>query len=266
MNFWDALILGLLQGITEFLPISSSGHLVLGEQFLGLDVANLKSFDVAVHVGTLFAILVYFWSDIVKMLQAFWAFCRGKLKKDDPYGNLIIYVIVGTLPVLIGPFLGDYIDSTFRNITWVATWMVIVGVIFILGEYVAKKRAGSELNWKKALIIGFAQLFALIPGVSRSGSTIVAGLFQGVERAKAARFSFLLGIPALMGAGLITALGDDAGASVPLDIIGIGAVAAFVAGLLSINFLMRFLKKNSLLVFAIYLILLGISVILGMMT
>lgn len=262
MDSFQALILGILQGITEFLPISSSGHLVLGEHYLGLDAAYLKDFDVAVHIGTLFAIIVYFWKDITAMLKAFFKFCAGKLKKDDPYGQLIVMVVIGTLPILVGPFIEDFIDGNFRDVWWVGFWMIVIGCVFVLGEFVGKRVKKSELSWRKALVIGCAQLFALIPGVSRSGSTIVAGLFQGIERERAARFSFLLGIPALVGAGLFTALGEGSGAQIGLDVIVVGLLASFVSGLVSVYFLMKFLKKNSLLVFAVYLVAVGIFVIL----
>ena len=169
---------------------------------------------------------------------------------------------MGTLPiVLLGPISEDYIDHYFRNVNWVAIWMIVIGVMFLIGEFVGKKRKSAELSWRKALVIGCAQLVALIPGVSRSGSTIVAGLFQGVDRSQAARFSFLLGVPALLGAGLLTAMDEQALATVSLDVIVVGLLASFVAGLISVFLLMKFLKNNSLLIFAVYLICLG-SVVL----
>lgn len=282
MNIFDALILGGLQGITEFLPISSSGHLVLAEHFLGLKVETLKSFDVVVHMGTLLSIFVYFRKDIWGMILAVWKFFRAQLKPNDPYGKLIIYIIVGTIPAVFAGLYGEeWIDSKFRNVQSVALNMMIVGGVFILGEFVykyLKSRAGfteriaekfekeGELHgmkWQKALVIGLAQAVALLPGVSRSGSTIVAGLFQGIERSTAARFSFLLGMPAMAGAGILTVMkisGSGNGPEIPLFILAIGFLSAFVFGLLSVSFLMNFLKRFSLNVFAVYLIILGILV------
>ena len=263
MEWTQALILGILQGITEFLPISSSGHLVLGEHFLGLDMEGLKSFDVLVHVGTLLAIIVYFWKDVLGLIRAFFKFFIGKI--DDEYGKLVIYIVIATIPaVIMGLLGGDAIDSIFRDTKMVGLMMLIVGSVFMFGEYVNKKVKKSELNWWKGLIIGCAQALALIPGVSRSGSTIVMGLFQGIELEKAARFSFLLGISAIAGAGLQTLLsipqtggwGSNV-AVIPKNIMIIGVVSSFIAGLLSVSFLMKFLKNHSLLVFAVYLIILG---------
>jgi len=291
--------LGGLQGLTEFLPISSSGHLILGEELLGLEVEMLKSFDVTVHVATLLAVLFYFRRDIWEMLKALGRLLSGKLNRDDYFGKLVLFIIIGTIPaVIIGLFFGDAIDTMFRNVKSVGGWMLVVGLVFLLGELTYKRlhadrslkekivdgavegyekvrgalQPGYEniemhkLNWKKALVIGLAQSVALIPGVSRSGSTIVAGLFQGIDRTSAARFSFLLSIPAILGAALLTFL--DNGSTVVSDHVGanallIGFISSFAFGLASIAFLMHFLKKHTLMVFAIYLIALGMGVMIS---
>ncbi len=259
MEWFDALILGGLQGITEFLPISSSGHLVLGEELLGLEIEELKSFDVFVHVGTLLAILVYFWKDIWGMLK--------NIGKNNVYGRLLLYILIGTVPAaLFGIFGEDWIDGIFRNVNYVAGAMFVVGLMFITGEQVYGKRGkrGSleGMTWWKALFIGCFQAVALIPGVSRSGSTIVAGLFQGIKREEAARFSFLLGIPAIAGAGLLTAVKESGEATVDLIPTLIGFGSSFILGLISVSILMKFLKKYSLRVFAVYLILLSLLIFL----
>lgn len=251
MSLIEALILGIVQGISEFLPISSSGHLVLGEYFLGLDVGELKSFDVVVHVGTLLAIVVYFWKDV-------WGLLKALFVKDDKYRPMLGWIIVGTIPaVFVGLYGEDFIDSIFRNVFMVALVMAIVAVVFLIGEYVHRKRKPGKMNWWKALLIGVAQSIALIPGVSRSGSTIVAGLFAGIKREEAARFSFLLGAPAIFGAGLLTALKSGGEVSVDLGALGVGFVSSFVFGLISVWGLMKFLKKHSLVVFAVYLLILA---------
>lgn len=274
MSGLEALILGALQGITEFLPISSSGHLVIGEEVLGLNVADLKSFDVAVHIGTLLAILVYFWKDIWGMVKAFFGligrfFGRGSEKSvaDNLYEKLIGYILVGTVPaVIVGLGFEDAIDGAFRNVLAVGMMMIIVGVVFVAGEFVGKRAKKGGINLRKAIVIGLAQSVALIPGVSRSGSTIVAGLFQGVNRSESARFSFLLGVPAMAGAGILTAMkifgsAGESGLGVDVLSILIGFITAFSFGLLSIFFLMKFLKKHSLLIFAIYLTGVGVWVV-----
>lgn len=260
MNFLDALILGVLQGITEFLPISSSGHLILGENLLDLEVASLKVFDVVVHLGSLLAILIYFWRDIWMMIKSLGKFLTGKW--SDPYARLIGFILIGTVPaVIVGFTLEDAIDGMFRNILAVAIWMIIVGVVFLIGEWFHKRGKTGEMKWWKALIIGCVQALALIPGVSRSGSTIVAGLFQGINRVEAARFSFLLGTPAIAGAGLLTAIKIPANGGINIDLLPlvVGFFSSFLFGLLSVHFLMKFLKKHSLKVFAVYLILLGLT-------
>jgi undecaprenyl-diphosphatase len=259
MEIFDAAILGAVQGVTEFLPISSSGHLVLGESLLGLEVDSLKSFDVAVHVGTLVAILGYFWKDFWKMLT-FW------MKGRDVERRLIMYIVIGTVPaVLVGVFLEDWIDSVFRGVEMVGWMMIAVGVLFLLGEKVGswlrESKVRGKLNWWKALIIGLAQAVALIPGISRSGSTIVAGLFQGIEREKAARFSFLLGAPAMLGAGIWTSMkGGLVDAEVAPMLVGF--VVSALVGFVAVWGLMQFLKKHSLAVFAWYLLLLGTFIII----
>lgn len=271
MQWSEALILGALQGVTEFLPISSSGHLVLGEAVLGLKVETLKSFDVVLHLGTLLAILVYFWKDVEGMTVAFFKFISGKLGKDDPYGKLIIFILIGTVPaVLVGYFGEEYLDATFRNVQSVAVLMIIVGLIFLLAEWVYKKFAARKLDvksWWQSLIIGLAQALALIPGVSRSGATITAAIFQGIERSSAARFSFLLGIPAMIGAGLLTGLkifenGGLGTEKLELSAVLIGFFSSLIFGLLSIWLLMKFLKKHGLAIFGIYRIVLGLGILI----
>jgi len=252
MNIFDSAILGAVQGVTEFLPISSSGHLILGESLLGLKVDDLKSFDVAVHVGTLIAILIYFWRDFLGMLR----FKKG-------HRLMILYIVVGTVPaVFAGVLLGDWIDEVFRSAGMVGLMMMIVGVVFLIGEGVGKllRSVGGEtnLNWWRALLIGVVQAVAIIPGVSRSGSTIVAGLFQGIEREKAARFSFLLGAPAIAGAGIWTAVKDGIG-QIEVAPIVVGLLVSAVVGFFSVWGLMKFLKRHSLTIFAIYLLIVGCS-------
>jgi len=268
MNFIEALILGVLQGITEFLPISSSGHLIIGESLLGLHVEALKSFDVVVHLGTFTAIVIYFWKDVVGLFKGFFAYLglTGKGAHNKEYQDLVVYIIIATIPaVFVGLFLADTIDFLFRNTLYVGLWMIVVGEIFLLAEWTLKKfKKKKEINWKKAIIIGLAQSVALIPGVSRSGSTISAGLFQGMNREKAARFSFLLALPAIFGAGLLTGIKEMKAGGLNVEFIPllVGFVASMIAGFASVYFLMKFLKKHSLNIFAYYLFLVGgISVV-----
>ena len=272
MDFFQSLFLGVVQGITEFLPISSSGHLVLGESLLGLNVESLKSFDVVVHLGTFAAIIIYFWKDVVGLFNGLFSYV-GLVKKSSSnkeYRSLVGYIIIATIPaVLVGLFLEDTIDFLFRNTFYVGLWMIIVAEVFLLAELVLKKFKNEEkLNWKKAIIIGLAQSVALIPGVSRSGSTISAGLFQGISREKAARFSFLLALPVIFGAGLLTGVKEIKASGLDVEFLPlmVGFVSSMIAGFISVYFLMKFLKRHSLNVFAYYLFVVGgVSVIISLL-
>lgn len=249
MDISQSIILGALQGITEFLPISSSGHLVLAESVLGLKVEALKSFDVAVHMGTLVSILVYFWKDVLGLLK----------------GKLFWIIVVGTIPAVIaGLFLGDKIDEIFRDVKMIGVSMMCTAILFLIAEYVNKNSAKSGVNFVKSFFIGLFQAVALIPGVSRSGSTISAGLLQKMERAEAARFSFLLGIPAIAGAGVLTFMsGDKAGEGFELAPSLVGFFVSAIIGFFSIYFLMKFLKNHSLKIFSLYLLVVGAVVYFG---
>jgi undecaprenyl-diphosphatase len=293
MNLLQSLILGALQGITEFLPISSDGHLVLAEIFLKLKTELLKSFDVTVHMGTFLAILIYFWKDVWQLLKTFFGLFIGKSKWANPYTKLIAYIVVGTIPAVIaGVFFGDWIDEKFRNLKAVATLMIIMGTAYYAAEAFYSKYYSSTfkgviekainkikdffkceegaaeiagLNFRKAIIIGIAQSLALLPGVSRSGSTIAAGLFQGIERSQAARFSFLLGLPAILGAGIFTFIknSDTLTHDISAFSLIIGFITSFIFGLFSIAILMKLLKKYSLNGFAVYLVVIGGAILLN---
>lgn len=239
MNFLQAILLGLLQGITEFLPISSSGHLIIAESLLGLDISQLKDFDIVLHVGTLLAIVLYFWKDFLKP-------------------KLWPLLILGSLPaMLVGFFLEDLIDATFRSAQSVAVMLVVVGLLFFLPS----RGQESKITPLRAFLMGCAQAVAIIPGVSRSGSTIWTGTLLGLKREEAARFSFLLGSIAIAGAGFLTALDLDSVSLAP-SLLLTGFLSAFLSSLLAIVWLMRFLKNHSLKAFGVYRIVLGLILIL----
>lgn len=238
MTLLQAILLGVVQGITEFLPISSSGHLILGETLLNLHVEDLKTFDVVVHVGTLLAILIYFWKDLWETRRWPW-------------------LILGTIPaVFVGLFLEEQIDAIFRSALTVGFVMILVGCLFMIPESWALKTKTKKLNWWRALLIGIAQAIAIIPGVSRSGSTIFTGTMLGMQREEAARFSFLLGSIAIAGAGILTAFDLD-NAPVEWDVLLVGFISSLVAGFFSVKWLMQYLKHHSLRVFGVYLMILG---------
>lgn len=262
MTIWEALVLGVLQGITEFLPVSSSGHLILGQTILGLNVADLAEFDITVHVATLVAILVYFRSDIIKLLSAFF-----RLDFRSETGVLNLKLLLATLPaIFFGLLFGDLVTSYFRDYRLVALLMVACGVYFLIveairGRQVTQQVTEVKLGFAQALKIGFAQALAILPGISRSGSTIATAILLGISRVEAARFSFLLGSITIAGAGVLLASElADTGVKLSLNLLTIGFFASLVSSYLTVSFLMRFFVNNTLRPFGIYLVLLGLIV------
>ena len=249
MTLLQAIFLGVLQGITEFLPISSSGHLVLAETTLNLKAETLKSFDVAMHVGSLLAILIYFRKTIVEILT-----------KERKY---IVYLLVGTIPAAsIGLVFEDYIDTIFRSTLAVGIVMIVTGFYFLIAEKLHEKlqKKNHKMTVGKAIAIGIAQMFALVPGISRSGSTIATGVIAGMERTKAAEFSFLLGSIAIAGAGLLTALKVES-IDIGMQPLVAGFIASAITSYFAVKFLMHFFRKNTLRPFAYYLFAIGILAI-----
>ena len=276
MGIIEALILGLVQGITEFLPISSSGHLVIAESWFKLNVEAFKSFDIAVHFGTLLAIFIYFRKDYAFLLRSLAHLAERKIgvlqgkraieeKIELKVGvKMCGYLLLATVPaVLVGAFFGDFLDFYFRNVFWVGVMMIAVGVLFFVAEFLAVRVKTADFNLKNTALIGIAQACALIPGVSRSGATISSGLALGLKREDAARFSFLLGSVAIAAASalaLYKAIKGDLALPSP-DLLGAGILASFVSGYAAIAFLMRFLKHHTLHIFGVYRVLLGFAIL-----
>jgi undecaprenyl-diphosphatase len=266
----EAIILGIVQGITEFLPISSSAHIILVPWFFGWGEPGL-SFNVAVHMGTLLAVLLFFRTDIYAMAVAL---PRGVIAGNplaDPMSRMALIILLGSIPAgVIGVLLGDRIEGAFHTtsggrltLTVIASMLILIGVVMLFVERrLPQRREFERIGWRDGILIGVAQAVALIPGTSRSGATITAGMILGLRKEVAARFSFLLGIPAVAGAGTLEAVKlfqnglpvDDR-----LPFIA-GAVAALIVGYLSIAFLLRFLQTNSVLVFTIYRCGLGVLI------
>ena len=259
MNILQAIILGLVQGATEFIPISSSGHLVLTREVFGWEDPGVI-FDIFLHLGTLVAVLIYFRRDWLKIIH--------DLLDKTGDRKTALNLLVATLPAFIlGFLLNDYINSIFRHALWVSTFLIIVGLIFISAEKFANhkiiKKDLGKIGWKDALIIGLAQALALLPGVSRSGVTIAAGMFRSLKRTEATRFSFLMATIAILGASIFGSLkaiqdSDHLGGFWPEIIIG--SIVAALVGYLSIKYLMKFLSQHKLHVFAAYLICLGVII------
>ena len=264
MSIIQALVLGVVQGISEFLPISSSGHLILVPQIFGWADHGLV-FDVAMHLATLIAIVYVFWSEIkgmlISCLRFFSSRPANKSTVDDVANRkLALMIIVATIPaVIVGLMFGDVIEATFRSAKLIAVSLIFWGLVLAIADKVAAKRKTyTSVGWKQAIVAGIGQAIALIPGTSRSGITISAGLFTGMDRIQAARFSFLLSIPAIAGAVAFTSAKIiSSGASVDWLPMLFGFVSALVAGIFSIRWLLRFISKTSYVWFAVYRIIIA---------
>ncbi|MEJ7754279.1 MAG: undecaprenyl-diphosphatase UppP [Candidatus Limnocylindrales bacterium] len=255
----QAIIQGVVQGLTEFLPISSSAHLILLPRLLGWDDPFLTSaeFDVMLHLGTLGALLVYFWRDLIRLGIAWLASIRHRRLGEDPDRRLAWLLLLTVIPAaLVGALFEDFFDETFRDVLLVIPLLLVVGAgMLAFGErYGRRDRGLDKLRVRDALVIGTAQALALFPGISRSGVTIAAGLVLGLDRAAAARFAFLMGIPIIAGAGLWklrVIVAGETSAFEPL-VLAAGMTASALAGLAAIAFLLRYLRTRSTGIFIVY--------------
>jgi undecaprenyl-diphosphatase len=264
----QAIIIGAVQGLTEFLPVSSSAHLILLPRLLGWDDAFLNSpaFVVMLHMGTLAALLVYFWRDLLRYAAAGLAALRERRVGDDPDRRLAMLLAASVIPAaIVGLVLEEFVDTFFRqHLLVVAGLLAVGGVILFAAERAARhEREMHELRLRDALTIGFAQALALFPGISRSGITIAAGLFLGLERAAAARFAFLMGTPIIAGAGLwkMRELADGTVGTFDPVVLLAGMVSSAIAGLAAIALLLAYLRRYSTDVFVAYRI--GLAVLVA---
>lgn len=262
MSILEAIILGIIQGATEFLPVSSSGHSTLVPVILGLSEPSLTEIAIA-HQGTLLAVFVYFWKDIWGMIKATLAGIKNRKPFEDPESRLGWFIVAGTIPAaVIGLMFEDYIDGVLGTPRWAAFFLMGTAVLLIIGEYLhSGKKTLDKMSWSDAIIIGLAQMMALLPGISRSGSTITAGLALGLNRELAARYSFLLGIPVILGAGLLAVKdlleATNLVAQLP-SLFTVFAVSA-VVGYACIHLLLQWVKDHSLIPFALYCWLFGMG-------
>lgn len=269
MNLFHAAALGAIQGFTEILPISSSAHLILVPWLLKWPESGL-TFDVALHVGTFLALALYFWRDITELTFSFFDAVAAR-RLNTPARRLPFLIIAATIPAaLVGKLLEGPIETMFRsNPLLIALFMILFGFILALADYLGRKRlALDETRLGSALTIGLMQCLALIPGVSRSGITITAGLMCGLTRESAARFSFLISLPIVAGAALLKSMemfknGIPAGEGLPM-LVGI-AVSA-VTGYMSVAFLLRFVQKKSLAPFVWYRTIVGCGLMIAILT
>jgi len=252
----EAIFLGVVQGLTEFLPVSSSGHLLLGQYFLGMDQDRFGlTFDAAIHTGTVAAVISFFWRDLLRMAGAFVRSLRGP-NFEERDQRMAYLILVATVPAgVVGLLFQSFFENEVRSPWLVAFNLVLVGTLFIVGEVVGRQtRTSDKLGFKEAVGIGLAQTVALFPGVSRSGATITLGLFLGLRRDEAARFSFLMSVPITAAAALLS-LVDAFGSGIDFGdalLFVVGSVTSGVVGYLAIRFLLNYLAGHSLRVFAYY--------------
>ena len=274
MEWWQAIILGIIEGVTEFLPVSSTGHLTIVQKLMGmqLDDPSLVAFTVIIQIGAIIAAIVYFWSDIWRVLTAWWTgLWRASERKkfDYKYGWAII---VGSVPIaVIGLLFKDEIETVLRSLWFVAAgligWSVVLWLADRAGRRAKRPRTEEQTTWKDTLAIGMMQCLALIPGVSRSGATISAGLFRGFDRVAATKLSFFLGIPALVVAGVLQTvtqyqhIADGVGWGNTL----LAGVVSLIVGYISIAWLLKFVASNNFSAFIWYRVGLGL-VIVGLLT
>lgn len=268
MSMFEAILLGIIQGLTEFLPISSSAHLRIASELMGIGDAG-AAFTAITQLGTETAVVVFFWRDIARIIGRWFRSLSGSVPRRDPDALLGWWIILGSVPIVIGGLLfEDAIDHTLRSLWFVAIALIVFGLLLGWADRVGQQDLElKQMGWKHALVYGFAQALALIPGVSRSGGTITAGRFLGYKREQAARYSFLLAIPAVFGSGgykLVKTIGDPSGT--PLGGTLVATAVAFVVALLVIGLFMKYISKGSFMPFVIYRVLLGTVILVLLST
>lgn len=266
MTLLQAVVLGLLQGITEFLPVSSSAHLILARAFFGWDAAVFGlAFDVACHVGTLLAVVAYFWRDLVGVARAL-----PRPFAADPSARLLRLIVLGTLPVvLVGVLFNEVLENTVRTPAATAVTLTLGALGLLLAERLRPATRGEEtVGIGEAVGLGFAQSAALVPGISRSGATITVGMLMGLRRDAAARFSFLLGVPAILAAAAKEGLPllRDGMRAEDATVFAVGLVTSAVVGYLTIKYFLRYLVAHRLDVFAYYRLALALAVVVFLFT
>lgn len=272
MNWIEAIILGLVQGLTEFLPISSSAHLRVVGEFLPGAADPGAAFTAITQIGTELAVLLYFWHDITRIIAQWFKAIAGKVPHSDPDVRMGWLIIVGSIPIgVLGLLFEDAIDTSFRSLWLVATMLIVFGVLLAVADAWGRHvKPLSRLSWRDGILFGLAQALALIPGVSRSGGTITMGLALGYTRKAAARYAFLLAVPAVFASGFYklgqTIVNPEQSPAYGMGETLVATAVAFVVGYAIIAWLMRYISNNSFNIFVWYRILLGVAlyILLGL--
>jgi len=264
LDLLQATVLGIVQGLTEFLPISSSGHLRIVPAFAGWEDPG-AAFTAVIQLGTMAAVVVYFRADLWRIARTWLRSLRDASLRRELDARLGWYLIIGTIPIsIIGLAFSGQIENELRGLYLIASMLIVFGLLLLLAERLSKRdRDATQISARDAIVVGFAQALALIPGVSRSGATITAGLFLGFDRVAAARFSFLLSVPAVVLSGLFEmrhVIDGSAEGEVGIAPTTVATIAAFVSGYAAIAFLLRFLVTHSTAVFVAYRVALGVAV------
>jgi undecaprenyl-diphosphatase len=265
VSLFEAIILGITQGLTEFLPISSTAHLRIVPAFAGWEDPG-AAFTAVTQLGTMTAVLLFFRADLVRIARAWLRSLRDPAARKELDARLGWYIVLGTIPIgIFGLAFKDSIETGARDLYLISIALILLGLVLLAAERVGtKERSIEQITRRDGIAIGFAQALALVPGVSRSGATISAGLFLGLDRTSAARFSFLLSVPAVVLSGLLefaSILSGSDGQHVGLGALAVATFLAFVVGYASIAFLLRFLTNHSTVVFVVYRVALGALVL-----
>ena len=267
MSWWQAIVLGIIEGITEFLPISSTGHLTIAEKLMGmpLDDEGLIAFTAIIQIGAIAAAIIYFWQDIQRVLIAWWRglwWKRARRKFDYKYGWAII---IGSVPIaVVGLVFKDEIETVLRSLWFVAGALIVwSGVMWLADKYATTKRVEKDTTWRDTLVIGLGQCLSLVPGVSRSGATISVGLLRGFDRVTVTKLSFFLGIPALVAAGLLEVITKykHISGGVGWTSTIIATVVSFGVGYVAVAWLLKFIQNNNFRSFIIYRFALGLILV-----
>lgn len=272
LELWKAVVLGIVEGLTEFLPVSSTGHLTIVEDLMNLktDDVGVTAFTAIIQVGAIIAAIIYFWKDIWRIIVGFVRGLFSAEAREEPDWRLAIFVIVGSIPIaVVGLVAQHFIEHSLRSLWVVAVALIGWSAVMVFAEHAATQTRGeATLRIRDSIFMGVFQVIALIPGVSRSGATISAGLLRDLDRVTATRMSFLLGIPALTAAGGLEAVKDhsDISATIGWTPTLVALAVSFVVGFASIAWLLRFVVRHSIVWFVWYRVALGVALIVALIT